>query len=193
MRAASPIGAGSTLGAASFRQGAGGVLRPAVASAASAGRVAVTGAAVLGGRLDAPAAAVAGDIPLLTASAVAGTFGAVTGGYDPIYGPTDVKLRRHGGEAPALQATAPDSADTVDTAPQRHDHWRRRPDRRWPPRFRPLGGRGARRDRPRPLAGRRDLLELRLGAGLMGRDGAHGVAAVAQAGAAHDRAGPHRT
>ena len=74
-----------------------------------------------------------------------------------------------------------------------HDHWRRRPDRRWPPRFRPLGGRGARRDRPRPVACRRDLLELRLGAGLMGRDGAHGVVAVAQAGAAHDRAGPHRT
>ena len=136
-------------------------------------------------------AAVDGDIPLLTASSVAGTFGAVTGGYDPIYGATDVKLRRHGGEAPTLRASAPDAANTVDTAPQatttggvvRIDVG--------PPRFRPLGGRRARRDRPRPVAGRRDLPALRLGAGLVGRNDAHDVVAVEEARAAHDRARAH--
>jgi hypothetical protein len=78
--------------------------------------VAVTGAAALGGRLDAPAAAVDGDIPLLTASAVTGTFAAVTGGYDPVYGPTDVKLRRRGGAPTARTSDPVGGASAGDTA-----------------------------------------------------------------------------
>ena len=41
---------------------------------------------------------------------VTGTFGAVTGGYDPVYGATDVKLRRRG-DAPAERASEPTAAD----------------------------------------------------------------------------------
>ena len=71
------LGAGSTLNAGGFTQAAGAVLRPTV-TAASSGRVAVTGAAQLAGRLDTVApAAVNGDIAVVT-GAVAGTFGAVT-------------------------------------------------------------------------------------------------------------------
>ena len=95
------LAVGSTLTATSFRQGAGGVLRPTLA-----GRLTVSGAAALGGRLDSPAATVGGDIPLLTAGEVTGTFGAVTGGYDPVYGSTDVKLRRRG-DAPAARTSEP--------------------------------------------------------------------------------------
>jgi hypothetical protein len=106
------VAAGSALTASSFRQGGGGVLRPAVASAASAGRVTVTGAAALGGRVDTPAAAVDGDIPVLTAGELTGTFGAVTGAYDPVYGTADVKLRRRG-DAPAERASEPAAGNAV--------------------------------------------------------------------------------
>ncbi len=93
------LGAGSTLNAGGFTQAAGAVLRPTV-TAASSGRVAVTGAAQLGGRLDVVApAAVGGDVSVLT-GAVAGTFAAVTGDYVPTYAAGGVTVRRPGGEEP---------------------------------------------------------------------------------------------
>jgi hypothetical protein len=102
---------GSTLSAPAFRQLAGGVLRPGVASAASAGRIAVAGAAELGGRLDTPAtAAVTGEVPVLTAARVSGAFASVTGAYEAIVTPTAVSLRRPGGMRPL---PGPDGGETA--------------------------------------------------------------------------------
>ena len=97
------LGAGSTLNAGGFTQAAGAVLRPTV-TAASAGRVAVTGAAKLAGRLDTVAPApVSGNIGVIT-GAVSGTFGAVTGEYVPTYGAGSVTVRRAGGDEPKAPA-----------------------------------------------------------------------------------------
>lgn len=94
------LGAGSTLNAGGFTQAVGAVLRPTV-TAASSGRVAVTGAARLAGRLDTVAPApVNGDVTVVT-GAVSGTFGAVTGGYAPTYAAGAVTVRRPGGFVPA--------------------------------------------------------------------------------------------
>ena len=99
------LGAGSTLNAGGFTQAPGAVLRPTV-TAASSGRVAVTGTAQLAGRLDTvAAAAVGGDITVVT-GAVAGTFGAVTGDYVPAYGAGAVTVRRAGGGEPKPAAVA---------------------------------------------------------------------------------------
>ena len=97
------LGAGSTLNAGGFTQAAGAVLRPTV-TAASAGRVAVTGAANLAGRLDTVAPApVNGNIGVIT-GAVSGTFGAVTGEYVPTYSAGAVTVRRAGGGEPKAPA-----------------------------------------------------------------------------------------
>lgn len=110
------LGPGSTLSAAGFIQSAGAVLRPTL-TAASSGRVAVTGAAQLGGRLDVIApAAVNGDVPVIT-GAVAGTFGAVTGGYVPTYGTGSVTLRRAGAAAPKTATAVAEPSTPTLSAP----------------------------------------------------------------------------
>ena len=93
----------ATLNAGGFTQSTGAVLRPTV-TAASAGRVAVTGAAKLAGRLDTVAPApVNGNIGVIS-GAVSGTFGAVTGEYVPTYGAGSVTVRRAGGGEPKAPA-----------------------------------------------------------------------------------------
>ena len=121
------LGAGSTLNAGGFTQAAGAVLRPTV-TAASAGRVAVTGAAQLAGRLDTVAPApVNGDIAVVT-GAVAGTFGAVTGDYVPTYGAgsRDGPPRRRGEpKAPAVTMARHADGGLRPGAGRRHDARRR--------------------------------------------------------------------
>ncbi|MDA0182237.1 hypothetical protein OJ997_18165 [Solirubrobacter phytolaccae] len=106
------LGAGSTLNAGGFTQAAGAVLRPTV-TAASSGRVSVTGSAQLGGRLDVVAPApVNGDVPVVT-GVVAGTFAAVTGAYVPTYAAGGVTVRRAGGEGPKTAAVVEAPAPTA--------------------------------------------------------------------------------
>ena len=116
------LGAGSTLGAAGFGQSAGAVLRPAVTTG-GAGIVAATGTATLGGRLDTPTpTTLADDVTVLTASVVSGGFAAVTGGYEAVIGPADVKLRRPAGLQHAAEAPPTPATDLVAPAPPATAH-----------------------------------------------------------------------
>ena len=110
-----------------------GTPRPTIENAA---RIELAAAASCG------AARISGDALLRNTGAIKGT------------GELGLTLDNDGSVTGALAVES--NSDTVRSVPP---HETRTEPQRRPPRFRPLGGRRARRDRPRPVAGRRDLLE----------------------------------
>jgi hypothetical protein len=118
------LGAGSTFAASEFRQTAGAVLRTAVASASSFGRLDAGGHATLAGRLDVSSPfrpAVGTQLHVLESSTRAGTFGTVTGAdlggglhYDVDYAQDGVRLR--GSTTPGSTSTLPRVALPDDVA-----------------------------------------------------------------------------